>query len=844
MQEEIEKIYQHGVPLILDFETTNLDKGDPWNPSNRLLLAVWKVGFGEGGYKYSFGSEYEQHQLLKDIEACDYVVAHNAKFELAWLYRCGYDLRAKPVLCTMLGQYVIAGNRKFPLSLSAVANHYGHEGKSSLVDQLIKAKVCPSEIPTDWLLEYCAKDVAVCCNTAMSILDYCSSHNLMAVLYSRCSLTPVLCDIERVGMCLDQERVDGQYRDAIAERGELRERMSEITGGINTNSNQQLTEYLFKVLKFKKPRDANNKLMQTANKATSVSKAALDRLEASNKRQREFLELRKRLNKLEGLVSKYLQKMQDCCVDNEGILRASFNQTITATHRLSSSGKVYNIQLQNVNSSLKPLFKAREEGYVIMEVDYCLAPSTKVLTHDFRYVAVETLKKGDLLVGFEEELRTRGNTQFKQGTVTAVKSLHKPCVRLNFTDGTSVTCSEDHQWVAATRSNHWCLAWVRSDALKVNDYIPQVCEVWGDEYVRPENQWMAGFLDGEGYCNASTFGVGQNVDTNHQCLWEKFLPILERDFPDGVALSPNKQSKVSRAAPYGLRTAWTMVGKYQPVRLRRTLQAAYPGTIMRSKRNKKKRIVSIETLGIQEVIAVQTDTRTFIAEGMPSHNCQLEFRIAVDLCNDTQGKKDIASGHDVHAFTATTLFDEFKGGDKALQKKLRRQAKASTFRPLFGGSSGTAREKKYFAEFLKRYKDVKRTQEGWIDEVVASRDKELVLPTGLRFFYPKAKLTNSGYVEESTRIKNAPIQSFASAEVTLGAVKLMWDALKTYDSFIVATIHDSIILEVKWNEIEQVKVLAESVMQKQVVEYLDKLYNYRLDVPLDIEIEYGAHWGE
>ena len=335
--------------------------------------------------------------------------------------------------------------------------------------------------------------------------------------------------------------------------------------------------------------------MLTPGGEPSVSKAALSALRPTTARQQEFLKRRTRLNNLEGLITKYLQKMQDCCQDANGILRASFNQTVTQTHRLSSSGKVYSIQLQNINRDLKPLFKARNEGWYVMEVDYP----------------------------------------------------------------------------------------------------------------------------------------------------------------------------------------------------------------------------------------------------------QLEFRIAAFLANDTQAKEDILGGHDVHSHTASILFDDFATADGSHKKALRTKAKADTFKPLFGGSSGTDDQKRYYKAFKERYRELTSTQDAWCDE--ALRTKALTLPTGLKFYYPKCRLTQTGYVEESTRIRNAPIQSFASAEVTLGAVQLLWHALRKagLQSFMVATIHDSIILEVHPDEVEQVRELAVDIMENKVVSYIEKLYNIKVDVPLGIvEAEYGEHWSE
>jgi len=48
---------------------------------------------------------------------------------------------------------------------------------------------------------------------------------------------------------------------------------------------------------------------------------------------------------------------------------ARFNQTQTATHRLSSSGTDYSCQFQNFPRAYKPVFKARHEGWLVGEGD-------------------------------------------------------------------------------------------------------------------------------------------------------------------------------------------------------------------------------------------------------------------------------------------------------------------------------------------------------------------------------------------------------------------------------------------------------------------------------------------
>ena len=95
--------------IVVDFETTNLDKGSPLNPMNDLVLAEWYTP--ERGYVYKFGGEFDMHELIKACESADIIVAHNSKFELQWLDRCGLDLRKVLPYCTLLGECVLYGNK-------------------------------------------------------------------------------------------------------------------------------------------------------------------------------------------------------------------------------------------------------------------------------------------------------------------------------------------------------------------------------------------------------------------------------------------------------------------------------------------------------------------------------------------------------------------------------------------------------------------------------------------------------------------------------------------------------------------------------------------------------------
>jgi len=69
---------------------------------------------------------------------------------------------------------------------------------------------------------------------------------------------------------------------------------------------------------------------------------------------------------------------------------------------------------------------------------------------------------------------------------------------------------------------------------------------------------------------------------------------------------------------------------------------------------------------------------------------QLEFRTAVFLAQDKQGMEDIKNNIDVHKFTADIIGVS------------RQDAKAHTFKPLYGGTTGTDAEKKYYKTFAEK----------------------------------------------------------------------------------------------------------------------------------------------
>jgi DNA polymerase I-like protein with 3'-5' exonuclease and polymerase domains len=355
--------------VVLDFETTTIFKGSPLVPDNRIVMASWRTPDGE--VHSHFGSEYDQSELVAAVESADFLVAHNAKFELGWLRRCGVDLRSLLVYDTMVGEYIIGGNR-FPmvmLGLDKCLARYGLAPKLSIPSLMLKAGFCTTTIPESWLQSYCETDVRVCHELFLKQRAELSSRSLLHLQYQRCLLCPVLADIEFNGMQLDEAAVDAAIGELEDDYARITSELQEFMGGVPPASTKQKGDYVFNVLKFSVPRDHKGKPMLTKSGTPSIAAEVLKRLRPTTKRQEQFLAMHTEWAKMHSDLTKYLRKFKECCVEADGQLRAVFNQCATRTHRLSSSGLVHKVQFQNLNRKFKPIFKARNPGWFIGEAD-------------------------------------------------------------------------------------------------------------------------------------------------------------------------------------------------------------------------------------------------------------------------------------------------------------------------------------------------------------------------------------------------------------------------------------------------------------------------------------------
>ena len=208
---------------------------------------------------------------------------------------------------------------------------------------------------------------------------------------------------------------------------------------------------------------------------------------------------------------------------------------------------------------------------------------------------------------------------------------------------------------------------------------------------------------------------------------------------------------------------------------------------------------------------------------------QLEFRVAGFLAEDSTVYKEVEEGFDVHSFTA-----EMMGVS-------RQEAKAHTFKPLYGGVSGTDKQKEYYRAFKNKYTGITHWHELLAEEAISR--KKITLPSGREYMFPNVKRTRWGGVTSGTSVKNYPVQGFATADLLPIALvhtnRLL--AKRKMKSVICNTVHDSIVLDVCQEE----KDLAVDILSKGMLSLFDeckKRYNIIYSMPIGIELKIGKNW--
>ena len=261
------------------------------------------------------------------------------------------------------------------------------------------------------------------------------------------------------------------------------------------------------------------------------------------------------------------------------------------------------------------------------EFQMCVAPDTRVLTADLRHIPASQVTKGMKLVGFDEHRPDKGlHRKVKETVVEAVSTIIRPSYRLDMSDGTSITCSAEHLWLVTTAGRR--TIWKTTEDLVETDRIFKITDVWESDGSYEEG-YLAAAFDGEGSLsisdnNGSTTWQLQFSQRDNPMLKKVRVYLAQYGFTYWETVGGTNNDCIALHIAGGQAAIMRFVGQIRPERLLLKFDVSRFGSIGRhDHKGQNFRHPTIEKkvfLGDQEVVAFRTSTRTFVAEGLASHN--------------------------------------------------------------------------------------------------------------------------------------------------------------------------------------------------------------------------------
>ena len=302
-----------------------------------------------------FKEVYEDPKILK--------VGQNLKYDLEVLCNYGITL-AGPMFDTMIAHYLI--QPELHHNMDYMAEIYLNY-QTIHIDELIGPKgknqrsmrdLLPSQV-----YEYAAEDADVTLRLKNKLEPELKKYECEKLFYEiEMPLMPVLAEMEINGVCLDTDSLKETSNVLTSRINELEARIYELAGSpFNIASPKQVGEILFDKLKI------IEKAKKTKTGQYVTSEEVLQQLRNKHEIVADILEHRG----LKKLIGTYIDALPKLINPRTGHIHTSFNQTITATGRLSSSDpNLQNIPIRGEDG--KEIRKAfvPEPGCLFFSADY------------------------------------------------------------------------------------------------------------------------------------------------------------------------------------------------------------------------------------------------------------------------------------------------------------------------------------------------------------------------------------------------------------------------------------------------------------------------------------------
>ena len=350
--------------FALDFETTGTD---PLSCEPVGISFCWKEGAAHyvpiGDVKGGFGKEILFKKLKPVLEDKRKLkIGQNIKYEQLLLAVNGVNMEG-PVFDTMVASYLLNPS-KLNHNLEDITMEYLNLKKTPITDLIGagKKKITMKEVEIEKIKDYCCQDSDAAFRLKNVLEGQLEEKNLSKLFHEvEMPLLGCLAAMELTGVAIDVDYLAKMSKEMEKQLEKTTAEIYEIAGTeFNINSPKQLSEILF--VKLKLPVVKKTKTGHSTDVEVLEALSAVHALPALLLKYREISKLK----------STYVDALPQLINPRSGRVHTSFNQTVTATGRLSSSDPNFqNIPIKTeTGRQIRRAFVPGAKGWVIMSADY------------------------------------------------------------------------------------------------------------------------------------------------------------------------------------------------------------------------------------------------------------------------------------------------------------------------------------------------------------------------------------------------------------------------------------------------------------------------------------------
>ena len=290
-------------------------------------------------------------------------IGQNIKYDISVLMNYGVELKG-PLFDTMIAHYLIQPDMRHNMDI--LAETYLNYQCISIESLIGKGKNQKNmrDLSPDEILDYAAEDADITYQLKEIFEPKLLETGVDKVFRNiEMPLVPVLARMEREGIRVDVgalQSYSGELEEVILR---LEEEIVELAGRpFNVGSPRQLGQVLFEDLKL------SDKPKKTKTGQYATSEAILEGLKKSHPIINKILGFRE----LKKLKSTYVDALPELVHGTTGRIHTSFNQTVAATGRLSSTNpNLQNIPIRTENGrKVRAMFIPGDEERILLAADY------------------------------------------------------------------------------------------------------------------------------------------------------------------------------------------------------------------------------------------------------------------------------------------------------------------------------------------------------------------------------------------------------------------------------------------------------------------------------------------